>query len=104
MAEAVRGSEHRKPTSAPYPVAINGIDDDRYEEPIYDERREFPALSHRPSRNRRSGVHKHHLEQEQSIDAYVVEVPFEEEAVHSDNAVPVRDVAGRNAPQTSGSA
>ena len=67
-------------------LRVDRVDEHRHEEAEDDERGELPALGHRAGRDRRGGVHEHHLEQEEREDADVVGVAAQEEALHAEQA------------------
>ena len=64
MSEPEVHAELRQPAAAPRPVRVHGVDDRADEEAEHRERRELPALRHRPGRDRSGGVHEDHLKQE----------------------------------------
>src|ERR1035437_7765019 len=68
VAEAEVLAELCEPAAAPYPVAIERIGECADPESIDHEILDVPALGHGAGRNRRGGVHEHHLEQEQGED------------------------------------
>ena len=81
-------AQHGKAAAAPYQMAVNGIGNDRDEEPVDHERREAPPLGHRPGGNRRGGIHEHHLKQEQRINSNIIHAVSQEKAFRAEQAEP----------------
>src|SRR5260370_31476360 len=63
VAEAPVHSELREPAAAPYPVAVQRVQEHRHENSVEEERFEPPSLGHRAGRNGRGGVHEDQREQ-----------------------------------------
>src|SRR5258706_224515 len=79
-------AERGQPATTPNPIRVNRIDEGRDHEAENDETAELPALRERAGRNRRRGVHEHHLEQERGGDGRRVLSDRQEKAAHARQA------------------
>src|SRR5258708_36670723 len=99
-AEAPVYAKLREPFAAPYPVAVQRIQEHRHENSVDEERFELPSLRHRAGRNRGGGVHEDQRKEKHAEAGGIAADVEKRELTEAEEAVPMRPDRDRQLPLT----